>query len=101
MDSSRTGLVTGTGESDAMTSNEDFSRQLAMQNLERLTRIEEKINSSNTSFGQWTTSVSAIHLDLEQRVRALERWRWSLPMTFLASLVSAITTVYIATKGGG
>lgn len=98
MDPRGTGLATGAGESKPM--NEyDPAQSFAMQNIERLTRIEEKVNGISTS----ATNADAGYRDHEFRIRALERFRWSQPVTALTSIISAagaITAAYFAAKGG-
>ncbi len=92
-------MAAGTGESDAM--NLDYNPDVRL--LVQLTRIEEKLNSSNAQFGNWTASSTKVHADLEDRIRKVERVLWALPVTFIASVVSAIGAVVaavITAKGG-
>lgn len=73
--------------------------QMAIQ----LTRIEEKLNANQSTFGAWTASSTVIHSDLEARMRKVERVLWALPVTFIASIISAIgavTAAWITVNGG-
>lgn len=77
--------------------------ELSVQNIERLTRIEEKLNGIISSTIMTQSISDSIHRDLENRVRSLERFRWSLPVTAITSAISAvgaITAAYFAVRGG-
>jgi len=77
--------------------------EISLQNIERLTRIEEKLNGISAHAGMTQTQADSIHRDQESRIRSLERFRWSLPVTALTSIISALsalTAAYFAAKGG-
>lgn len=63
---------------------------------DRLVRMEGKIDL----IGLQHATAERIANDHEDRLRALERWKYALPVTALAAVVTGATTIIAAIKGG-
>lgn len=51
--------------------------------IDRLARIEVKLDE-----------IRRDRADHESRIRTLERWKYTLPATFIPAVISAVVTVY-------
>jgi hypothetical protein len=63
---------------------------------DRLERIEDGLSTVLVKLAlidQRTTTAAEDHADHEQRIRQLERWRWSLPGAAAASAVAAVASL--------
>ncbi|WP_204039811.1 hypothetical protein [Acrocarpospora phusangensis] len=63
---------------------------------DRLTRIEGKIDL----IGMQHTASETVSRDHEERIRAIERWKYALPVSALGALVAAATALIAAFRGG-
>ena len=60
--------------------------------LERLVRIETKLDLHFQSIETWKSEVEQTNADYESRLRSLERWKYSIP----ASLLTAAISLYLS-----
>lgn len=60
--------------------------------LERLVRIETKLDLHFQNLESWKAEVEQTNADYETRLRALERWKYSIP----ATLVTAAVSLYLS-----
>lgn len=67
---------------------------------DRLTRIEGKLDLLGMQHTTSTAASERIANDHEQRLRALERWKYALPITAAGALVTGATAIITAIKGG-
>lgn len=67
---------------------------------DRLTRIEGKLDLLGMQHSTTTAASERIGTDHETRLRALERWKYALPITAAGALATAATTIIAAIKGG-
>ncbi|MEV4321006.1 hypothetical protein AB0J37_02105 [Microbispora rosea] len=67
---------------------------------DRLTRIEGKLDLLGMQQSTSSAASDRTHSDHEQRLRALERWKYALPITAAGALVTGATAIITAIKGG-
>ena len=53
-----------------------------------------KISSKMDVIGERNRAADVLHSDHEYRIRALERWRYALPLSALSSVVAVVVAVY-------
>lgn len=56
--------------------------------LERLVRIETKLDLHFQNIESWKAEVEQTNADYEGRLRSLERWKYSIPATLITAAVS-------------
>jgi hypothetical protein len=61
--------------------------------LERIEDALSKVLVQLARIDQRNTGADAEHTDHEQRIRSLERWRWSLPGAAGASAIAALASL--------
>lgn len=62
--------------------------------VERLARIETALESIRRDRDEMQRDIERGRDDHESRIRGLERWKYMLPSSLVAALVSAGVTVY-------
>jgi len=62
--------------------------------LERLVRIETKLDLHFQHIEAWRAEVEQTNADYEDRLRALERWKYSVPASLLTAAISLVVSTW-------
>ncbi|MFM9649962.1 hypothetical protein ACKI1S_27915 [Streptomyces galilaeus] len=85
-----------TGQGDNMPDNDLGTVTIGAREIyDELVAMRDDVRSS----GQALTAVSATLTDHEDRLRSVERWKYSVPTALVTAVLSGAVTIYTKVKG--